>query len=355
MNENIITKKPEEDNKGQRLNLTGENKRRSSTINYSKLKFNKNILIQILKKTTLRKILDKKNKTKIDKTSKITDFNFNENKPLSPTNKTGNLFNNFQNILEMKKYHNITTEKINDLINSNDELDKSSKINQVNKKKYKIHNLKLKLKTKENEDEALKKKLNFVGAKETKKNFQNFSNNEQNKENSKYPKYKNNIKYININDLNLNKENILPYLSSRLNDPNRTHKYNSISKIKKNKISNKEEKNPKKFFMNKTSTNYATNQWLESLRNSIKKYDVLHRRSRIDRLIFSLENPGDCFEENIFEERPGDKYILLKNQMVRYKDKFENIIRDIKLNQKKSEYLMKKYIFDLLSRKKDVY
>ena len=40
--------------------------------------------------------------------------------------------------------------------------------------------------------------------------------------------------------------------------------------------------------------------------------------------------------------------------MVRYKDKFENIIRDIKLNQKKSEYLMKKYIFDLLSRKKDI-
>ena len=36
-------------------------------------------------------------------------------------------------------------------------------------------------------------------------------------------------------------------------------------------------------------------------------------------------------------------------------DKFENIIREIKLNQKKSEYLMKKYIFDLLSRKKSVY
>ena len=40
--------------------------------------------------------------------------------------------------------------------------------------------------------------------------------------------------------------------------------------------------------------------------------------------------------------------------MIRYKDKFENIIRDIKMNQKKSEYLMKKYIFDLLSRKKDI-
>ena len=55
------------------------------------------------------------------------------------------------------------------------------------------------------------------------------------------------------------------------------------------------------------------------------------------------------------EERPGDKYIMLKNQMKRRKNRFENIIREIKLNQKKSEYLMKKYIFDLLSRKKSVY
>ena len=351
MKDNImIIKKPEEDKKEQKLNLTNENKRRSSTINYSKLKFNKNILIQILKKTTLRKILDKKNKTKIYKTSKITDFNVND-KPGNSMYKTNDLFNNFQNMPEMKKYHNITVEKINDLINSTDEIDKSSK---VNKKNFKINNLKLRIKKNEDEDEALKIKLNLIKNTERKKSFNNFLNNEQNKENNKYPKYKNNIKYININDLNLNKENLLPYLSSRLNDHNRTHKYNSLSKLKKNKITNKDSTNQKKIFMSKTTKNYATNQWLESLKQSIKKYDVLHRRSRIDRLIFSLENPGDCFEENIFEERPGDKYILLKNQMVRYKDKFENIIRDIKLNQKRSEYLMKKYIFDLLSRKKDV-
>jgi hypothetical protein len=349
MNENIIAKKPEEDNKGQRLDLTNENKRRSSTINYSKLKFNKNILIQILKKTTLRKILDKKNKTKIYKTSKVNDFNIND-KPVNY--KTDNLFRKFQNMPEMKKYHNITAEKINDLINSTDEIEQSSK---VSKKKYKINNLKLTIKTNEKEDEALKIKLNLIKNTERKKSFNNFLHNEQNKENNKHPKYKNNIKYININDLNLNKENLLAYLSSRLNDHNRTHKYNSLSKLKKNKMTNKDSTNQKKIFMSKTTKNYATNQWLESLKQSIKKYDVLHRRSRIDRLIFSLENPGDCFEENIFEERPGDKYILLKNQMVRYKDKFENIIRDIKLNQKRSEYLMKKYIFDLLSRKKDVY
>ena len=90
-------------------------------------------------------------------------------------------------------------------------------------------------------------------------------------------------------------------------------------------------------------------------KDSIKKYDVLHRRSRIDRLIFFIENPEGCFEENLMEERPGDKYIMLKNQMKRRKNRFENIIREIKLNQKKSEYLMKKYIFDLLSRKKSVY
>ena len=98
-----------------------------------------------------------------------------------------------------------------------------------------------------------------------------------------------------------------------------------------------------------------TNKWLKSIKDSIKKYDVLHRSSRVDRLIFSIENPDGCFEESLFEDRPGDKYILFKNQMVKHKDKFENIIREIKLNQKKSEYLMKKYIFDLLSRKKPSY
>ena len=223
----MIIKKPEEDKKEQKLNLTNENKRRSSTINYSKLKFNKNILIQILKKTTLRKILDKKNKTKIYKTSKVNDFNIND-KPVNY--KTDNLFRKFQNMPEMKKYHNITAEKISDLINSTDEIEQSSK---VSKKKYKINNLKLTIKTNEKEDEALKIKLNLIKNTERKKSFNNFLHNEQNKENNKYPKYKNNIKYININDLNLNKENLLPYLSSRLNDHNRTHKYNSLSKLKK--------------------------------------------------------------------------------------------------------------------------
>ena len=41
--------------------------------------------------------------------------------------------------------------------------------------------------------------------------------------------------------------------------------------------------------------------------------------------------------------------------MKNHKNKFEDIIREIKLNQKKSEYLMKKYIYDLISRKKKGY
>ena len=327
----IKLKEQEEDEKEPKLNLTDTNKRKNPTLNYSKLKFNKNLLIQILKKTILKQIQKKKSKTKIYNTSKMNDLLIKD-KPLILMNKTNNLFHNFQNMPEMKKFHNITAEKIDDLINSKDELDKSSKLK---KNINNINNIKLRIKTNENEDGALKLKLNLIKNKERKKGFHNFLNKEQNKENNKNPKYKNNIKYININDLNLNKENILPYLSPSSNDQSRSRKYNSSSKTKKNKPTNKEQTNLKKFFMTKTSKNYATNKWLESLKQSIKKYDVLHRSSRIDRLIFSLENHGDCFKENIFEDRPGDKYILLKNQMVRYKDNFENIIRDIKLNQKK--------------------
>ena len=340
-------KKPEEDNKTQKLNLTTKNQKKRT--NFSKLKFNKNLLIEILKKTQLRKIIEKKNKAKNNNTSKITDFN-NTDKPLNSNDKTNKVYHNIHKFPEMKKFHNITADKIVDLIFSEDKTEKSAKSPNL-----KYSNLKLKLKTEENEDEALKNKINYVKSKNKQLKFQNISNNEQKKENNKYPKYTNNIKYINISDLNLNKENILPYLSTRLNEHSHYNRYNSLSKPKKKETTDNVNTKSKKLFMNKTSTNYATNRWLESIRDSIKRYDVLHRRSRIDRLIFTIENPEGCFEENLFEGRPGDKYILLKYQMVKHKDKFENIIRDIKLNQKKSEHLMKKYIYDLLSRKKDVY
>ena len=334
--------KQKEENQFQKISI----KRESSKKNNAKLMFGKNLLIQLLKKKTLRKFLEKKIKSK----NNIDNFNV---KDKNSTDKAKKIYKSFQKIPEMKKFHNITAEKICDLIYQKNEI-----TNSPIRKSHKFNKLQLNLKTEEYNSKPVHKTKKFVPNWKTNINTQYWPNNTKDKENNNYPRYKNNIKYINISDLNINKENkenILPYLSSRLNYHNKNNKkYNSLSKIRKNLIANSSPKDPKKLFNNKTVTNYATNKWLESIKSSIKRYDVLHRSSRIDRLIFLLENPDGCFEENLLEDRPGDRYILLKHQMTKYKNKFDNIIREIKLNQKKSEYLMKKYIFDLLSRKKDI-
>ena len=75
----------------------------------------------------------------------------------------------------------------------------------------------------------------------------------------------------------------------------------------------------------------------------------------MDRLVFFIEKPEECFEENLTDEKPSDKYQMFKNQIVKHKEKIDKIVKEIKKNQIKSEYLMKKYIFDLMSRKKKVY
>ena len=93
---------------------------------------------------------------------------------------------------------------------------------------------------------------------------------------------------------------------------------------------------------------------MASLKNSFD-LNVYHRGSKIDRLIFYIEKPEECFEEHLTDKKPGDKYQLFKNQIAKHKTKLDNIIKEIRLNQIKSEYLMKKYIFELLSRKKKVY
>ena len=354
MNKNIfILKSKKEFGKNNNIEKENqnENNKRKLNINYSKLKFNKNLLIELLKKTLLKKISNSKNKSKNSNSSRVQKYNNNTDQTYNLEIKKRNiLYNSFFNNPEMKKFHNITAEKLNDLIQYSYETDKSQVCTNL-----KLNNLKVNNKKDENVGKSFIKNLKAINN-NIKRGYHNYyQNNRSSKTNDKYPKYKNNIKHINIKDLNISEENIFPYISTGVNYHNLCKKYNSLSKSKKANKNDKEEKITKNIFMSKTSTNYATNKWLKSIKDSIKKYDVLHRSSRVDRLIFSIENPDGCFEESLFEDRPGDKYILFKNQMVKHKDKFENIIREIKLNQKKSEYLMKKYIFDLLSRKKPSY
>ena len=358
MNENRKTIKLKNKTENTDANKANENNNNAGKIfekKSFKLKFNKYLLIELLKKTRLRKLSEKKNKAKNSNSSRFNNFN-NTQKQLNTQDQLINkIYKNFQDYPEMKKFHNITLETLSDLIKSNDSMDKSS---QYPKFRYPNMNLKIKPNDNNGANSSKKKFQNIFNMK--KSNFSFYKNAEKNIIKNRYQKYTTNTPNIkkmnlNLNDLNLNKENMLPLLSTNSNESKQINKKYPLSQKKVKKIAENNELTPKKKFMSKISKENQTNKWLESIRDSIKKYDILHRSSRIDRLIFVIENPEGCFEENLMEERPGDKYIMLKNQMIRRKDKFENIIREIKLNQKKSEYLMKKYIFDLLSRKKSVY
>ena len=122
----LKVKKSQDDNKNEKLNMTSENFGKKKKLDFSKLQFGKNLLIQILKKSRLRKISESKNKTKNSNSSRAKIFN-NTEKHLDSRNKIVNkIYKNFQDIPEMKKFHNITLEKLSDLINTNEEIDKSN-------------------------------------------------------------------------------------------------------------------------------------------------------------------------------------------------------------------------------------
>ena len=89
--------------------------------------------------------------------------------------------------------------------------------------------------------------------------------------------------------------------------------------------------------------------------DSMKILDIPIKNRKNDiRLIF-YEKTDESFEDNFFYKKTGDKYHLFKKQISKHKNKLEKLIKEIRLNQIKNEYLMKKYIYNLISKKKKKY
>ena len=80
-----------------------------------------------------------------------------------------------------------------------------------------------------------------------------------------------------------------------------------------------------------------------------KKIQFLNKSSNVDRLLFKLENPYDTFEENVFSNRPGDRFISFKNQIIKQKNKTTKIFYDYKKELVLNEILMKRYVFKIYS------
>ena len=69
----------------------------------------------------------------------------------------------------------------------------------------------------------------------------------------------------------------------------------------------------------------------------------LKRASIIDRLIFKITNPDDCFEDYIISDKPGDKYINFYKQIKKKQNQIYKILLDVMLEQKKNYLELKQY------------
>ena len=291
------------------------------------LKFNNNILLNLLKKSNLKK------KRFISQThSKITFNSFNNENINSKLTKDikilYNLNKKFHDLPGLSKFHNLTNEKMNNLIKT--EENSYNLIKTYENKKSQI-NLKIKERVFDNIELINNKRyLND-------KNIIIVNNkNDFLRHSLGAKKFK-----LNVNKLKKSTTTNLYTNSSSSNQQN--EKAAILDKISPEK----------KIKLIKNNTN-NTQIWMAPLKNSSNR-NILRRGSIVDRLVFYIEKPEECFEENLLDKKPGDKYQLFKNQLTKHKNKLENIIKEIRLNQIKSEYLMKKYIFELLSKKKKVY
>ena len=291
------------------------------------LKFNNNILLNLLKKSNLKK------KRFISQThSKITFNSFNDENINSKLTKDikilYNLNKKFHDLPGLSKFHNLTNEKMNNLIKT--EENSYNLIKTYQNKKSQI-NLKIKERVFDNIELINNKRyLND-------KNIIIVNNkNDFLRHSLGAKKFK-----LNVNKLKKSTTTNLYTNSSSSNQQN--EKASILDKIS----------HEKKIKLIKNNTN-NTQIWMAPLKSSSNR-NILRRGSIVDRLVFYIEKPEECFEENLLDKKPGDKYQLFKNQLTKHKNKLENIIKEIRLNQIKSEYLMKKYIFELLSKKKKVY
>ena len=338
----------------------------------SVLNFDKDILISILKKENLKRSPISNYTSKTSKN--LTIFKNNKSKYIKTP---PNLIKKFRDLPGISKCHNLTNNKINDIIKSSDNL-YYYKNNLISKSKRDINSIKNLNKNIKNF--LLNSNFNFY-KNENKKSAKSYRKNRTNKlsnitlQNYEFIKKSFDSKFFKSN---LNEENNMSTSSlNTIKNEHKTDTYLSQDKNEKNKINinlssikgNKNKKinknnikiilnnirNAKMDPVNKNNENLFTSKWLLSIINSIRNYDRGRRRSSVvDRLVFNIEKPEECFEENLMikEEKPGDKYLLFKYQLMQHKSKLDGILRDIKLSQIKNEYLMKKYIFELLSAKK---
>ena len=396
-------------------NRSEYNNKNKKNLNITKLYFNDNLLIKILKKSKFK--INSKNYLHVLNRKK--NFINNRNASISRKNDSNNLSEKFRSIPGISKLRYLTDESINDILkreektnitsiplNSDASIIEKNRRNKsenkspfiINKKlslsnykmnnnfskiklnnKYKYltlnkNNYKLKEKPKTKlinnklyRNSSKRKTFTNIGnnffiynanlkVKNKKENINNYNNN--NNFSSFLKKNKGN-KYQNLYRTKYNVYKIISGNKSLSHQKTKLNKnYNRIisSEVCSRNINRKEnifDKNKSTFNDIEISKNYNLtndNNGLSInllLNNQIKQ--LLNRNSKVDRLLFKLENPADCFEENVYTLRAGDKYISLKNQIIKQKNKLWKMNYNNKKSLKVNESQMRRYIFKIYS------
>lgn len=311
-------------------------KKSKSKYDYSSL-INQNIFQNIMKNSKEKKYRQR-NKTK----SKLNYF------PKSKINFSKdfkfitNLNQKYLDLPGISNFHNITGEKINSLIKSNDKEETNSFIYNNN-----IYKIKSKSNTKDRHSANNSNKKAILSKKNNNLFFDRLSTTIKDMtQNNRYKKFKiePNIFKVKIREINSNLTKDLDHFKTPI-----INFQDLVTPIKKEKFKNNDMNLFNKIKLtnlsNKRANKSATKRWVESLRNSIRTYDFIVKGK-------SVPNKKKNNIENDVEEKQEDEYILLKNKISIHDSKFEKYLRKIKLNQVNNEHLMKKFIFDTVTSKK---
>lgn len=332
-------------------NFTLNVKKSKTKLDFSKIKINRDILSSIIKTSNIKK-LQKKNRTQ----TKLHYFHnikndFNKDMKIST-----DLNEKFKDLPGISKYRNITGEKINDLLKSSNE-DNSNKsfffrTNVNYKKQRKSHKV-----SHRNQTAFLNKYLTEKkDTMETLKNNNRYQNrNNSSNDNKLLIKLSLDSKKFNLKlkELKNKQINNLYYLKTPILNFQKNNE-TFFKKRNEYKNNNKEVINRMKLnsFINKRVNKSFTKRWLKSLRDFIRNYDFCDKEiKKENHLVYFIEKPLRDEIKREDEDEDENEYLIFKEKIMKHKDMFEKFLRKIKMDQMNQDYLMKKYIYELLTNK----
>ena len=257
--------------------------------------------------------------------NEILKINLDEYKKINDLSNT--LFDKFKFLPNIKKYQNLTNEKLVKLTEANED---NSFIIHKQKMKYNntINHYSNSITHSNNNKSLIKKRLLFKAFVKNKNKNKTFDNIRQYTLNSNYLdiNYK---AHIHKSWCTLFKKYIKPKLRKQINDKYKLTLHNTITSEESTNINNTfENKKLNKSVISQKTKIKDVSPKMNNFINNKKK--GLRKSSAIDRFLFKLVNKDECFEDYISDGRPIDKYQYFKKQIEKNKKYYEKQLLELR-------------------------